>query len=479
MSANFRDDPCIALKQTVMANILQLIREEACRIPHPALRAGQRTSSWLREFSAAIPKKAGLKQFGYSLADQALVVGGTFLVNVILARTQTKEEYGMFALSYSLFTFLSGLHNAAILEPYTVYGSGRHRERFPEYFRLMAKSNVAVGLLLTASLVAACLVFRSVVPQLVSGALAGLALTVGILLSGSFLRRVFYMQRRAALAAGGSLAFFLTVLGGLWFASRAQVLNSFSAYVVLAMGWIVAGGILAGKLPMEKLRQTFLDHVPGYWREHFKYTKWVFASAFAVQLSTQSYYWLVAGILSVRDVANLRAMYLLIAPVDQLYIALNYLVLPALASHYAAKRMGTFLALSARLGVVTVGITAVFALMVRLVGRRLMHLLYAGRFDGVAPLLYLLALLPLLMGIGNTINDALKAAEKPKLVFYAYLASGAATFVIGVPLVIRYGLLGAVMGVLSSAAAYTCALVVESLCAFRGEKRIWASAAGE
>jgi O-antigen/teichoic acid export membrane protein len=105
--------------------------------------------------------------------------------------------------------------------------------------------------------------------------------------------------------------------------------------------------------------------------------------------------------------------------------------------------------------------------------------LYAGRFDNLAPLLYLLALLPLLMGIGNTINDALKAAERPKLVFYAYLASGAATFVVGVPMVIRYGLLGAVMGVLSSAAAYTCALIIGFLTVFHGETRIAASVAGD
>ncbi len=70
-----------------------------------------------------------VRQAGFSIADQALFVGGTFLANVMLARTQTKEEYGMFVLSYSVFTFLTGLHNASILEPYTVYGSGRYCNR--------------------------------------------------------------------------------------------------------------------------------------------------------------------------------------------------------------------------------------------------------------------------------------------------------------------------------------------------------------
>src|SRR5437879_5981203 len=78
-----------------------------------------------------------LNQAAFSITDQALSVGGMFLANVALARAQTKEEYGMFALSYSVFTFLAGLHNASVLEPYTVYGSGRYHQSFPEYERLL------------------------------------------------------------------------------------------------------------------------------------------------------------------------------------------------------------------------------------------------------------------------------------------------------------------------------------------------------
>ncbi|MGA9814780.1 MAG: hypothetical protein WBQ64_18495, partial [Terriglobales bacterium] len=48
----------------------------------------------------------------YSIADQGFAVGGMFLANVALARVRSKEEYGAFALCYSVFTFLAGLHNA-------------------------------------------------------------------------------------------------------------------------------------------------------------------------------------------------------------------------------------------------------------------------------------------------------------------------------------------------------------------------------
>ena len=71
-----------------------------------------------------------------------------------------------------------------------------------------------------------------------------------------------------------------------------------------------------------------------------------------------------------------------------------------------------------------------------------------------------LSLLPLVMGIGNTMNDALKAAEEPRFVFYAYLCSGAVTFLAGIPLVRQFGLRGAVFGLLLSAIAYSCTLAI-------------------
>ncbi len=57
-------------------------------------------------------------------------------------------------------------------------------------------------------------------------------------------------------------------------------------------------------------------------------------------------------------------------------------------------------------------------------------------------------------------NAALKAAESPRLVFWAYVASGAVTFVAGVPLVVRFGVRGAAYGMLLSGISYTAALGV-------------------
>src|SRR5216683_2291526 len=89
--------------------------------------------------------------------------------------------------------------------------------------------------------------------------------------------------------------------------------------------------------------------------------------------------------------------------------------------------------------------------------------------DGLASLAGTLALLPVVMGIGNTMNAALKSIEKPQAVFYAYVTSGVATFLVGIPLVTRLGLRGVVYGMLASAGAYTVALGIAFLAAIHAE----------
>jgi O-antigen/teichoic acid export membrane protein len=441
-----------------MGNVPQLNTDETLGVPRPLVNEIEQTNGWLRSVVSALPAASRVVPVAYSFADQALAVGATFLANVMLARTQTKEEYGMFALSYSLFTFLSGLHNSALLEPFTVYASGRYRNRFSDYLRLMVRMNAFVGLLLSMVVLLVCLLLYWAAPQYASRALLGLGLTAGVLLSGSFLRRVFYLRRQPAFAAQASLICFVTVACALLLVAKAHLLNGFSVFIILALGWIAAGFGLGGKLALAPSRPSFLDLEPGYWREHWKYSRWVLSTALVFQLTSQGYYWIVAGFVSIKEVAGLRAMQMVVGPIDQVFIAISFLVLPALAARYASNRVGSFLAFSKRYAMAVVTATALFALAVRIMGKPVMHWLYKGKFDDLASMLYLLAFLPLVMGIGNTMNDALKATEHPKMVFYAYLCSGAATLLGGIPLVIHFGLPGAIYGMFLSATAYTGAL---------------------
>jgi O-antigen/teichoic acid export membrane protein len=412
-----------------------------------------------------------LSEMAYSFADQALSVGGMFLANVTLARTQSKEEYGLFALCYSIYLFLAGLHSAAVVEPYTVFGSGRYRSDGTAYLRLMARSNLLAGVASSALLLLACAALRLFAPEKMPKALLGMGLAIAFLLNGIFLRRALYVQGRAGQAAKASLIFFVTVTGGVWLAKATGRLDGFTVFVILALGWIAASLGTAKQFLRSNEKEERITLAANYWREHWGYARWSLSTAFLAQLVLQGYYWLTAGLLSVRDVADLRAMTILIAPVEQIFIALNYLVLPRLAAIHDAGQRQEFLRLWKRYALAILSVTSAFVLGARLTGLQVMRFVYAGKFDGLFPLLTLLAFLPLVMGVGHTINAALKAMERPKLVFYGYVSSGVMGAIVGVPLVARFGVRGAVYGILLAGLAYTGALGVGFLAALRNEEK--------
>jgi O-antigen/teichoic acid export membrane protein len=401
-----------------------------------------------------------IQQAVFSIADQGFSVGGMFLVNVALARTQSKEEYGVFALSYSVFTFLAGLHNAIILEPYTVYGSGRYRDRFSSYVGLLCRSNFLLAFAATAVLLLAWGILTRALPAVPVRSVLGMALSCGVLLTALFVRRTFYLRRRPDLAARFSVMFFLACLMQLWAFVHAGRLDGFYAFAIAGVSWCIAAVFVARELPVGLEAKAFLNLEPTYWRQHWNYSRWVVVTALVFQLTTQGYYWLSGGLLSVKEVGNLKSMLNLVVPIDQVFTAMNLLILPAMCEGFATNRVVGVLRIWRVYGASWFGVTCAFAGLVNLFGKPLMHLLYNGRFDDIAALLRVLAFLPVVMGVGHTINGALKAAEKPNLVFYAYAFSGAVTFLVGWPLVVRLGLAGAVYGLLLSGAAYTLALAI-------------------
>lgn len=397
-------------------------------------------------------------QVGFSIADQGFSVGGMFLVSIALARTQTKEEYGIFALSYSVFTFLAGLHNAAILEAYTIYGSGRYRQRFPAYAWLLWRRNLLIALAAAASVTFLWGALAWTAPAMASRTVLGLGMTCGVFLTASFVRRTFYMRGRPELAARYSAVYFVLCAGLLWLTLRFGVLNGFYAFAIAAVAWSVAMLSVTQELPKKAEGTGFLEGEPKYWTEHWKYSRWVLVTAFVFQLTTQAYYWLAAGYLSAKEVADLRAMYNVVTPAEQLFGAVTLLVLPILSQRYATRQMAGVVPLWKGYCAGWFIVTGAFAGLVNIFARPLMHALYNGKFDDLASLVGILAVLPVVMGVGNTMNAALKAIEKPQAVFYAYIASGMATVLVGIPLVIHLGLRGAVYGMLVSGGAYTLAL---------------------
>src|SRR5437879_1887053 len=54
---------------------------------------------------------------GLAIVDQGLISGSNFLLGILLARWLVPEQYGAYALAFSLFLLLSFLYHSMLLEP--------------------------------------------------------------------------------------------------------------------------------------------------------------------------------------------------------------------------------------------------------------------------------------------------------------------------------------------------------------------------
>ena len=394
------------------------------------------------------------------LVDQALQVSGMFLTNLILARTQSKEEYGAFVLCYSFFILITSVHNGAILEAYTVYGAGRFRHSFAEYSKLILRANVRVGLGLGFALLMIGLSARAAGYPSLAGSLVGLSFAALPALSSAVIRRGLYVADKIAVSARMSAVYSVLLVGGLILLAVTNRLNGMSVFILLGVAWWIVVGLFFIAWADGASGQTFLIQNPSYWREHWRYSKWVLASTAVQQVTLQAYYWITAAVLSSREVADLRALHLLVLPMDQVLSVLFLVFMPLLARAFDEANGVQFRHIWKTYWTTIVIVTAGFAFVLSNVGTMVARMVYGSKFENVIGLLPLLALLPLLMGVGGAMNDALKAGQRPKSIFRAYVVGAVFTVLVGIPITAKFGLLGAVLGMIISALTYMLAMMI-------------------
>lgn len=377
----------------------------------------------------------------------------------MLARAASKLEYGSFALLYSVFTFLSGLHNAAILEAYTVYGAGKYGEERLGYRNFILTAHFRFCLAITGLLaVAATLLFRSG-DHTNATTVAGLAFAITFLLSATFFRRTYYLNWESLRVATMAVLMFVAVCVGLALLRTFDCLNGFSVFLTLGSAALLAGTFFFRHYPYRR-HPAFLTAIPNYWREHWGYAKWVMATAVVFQFTNQGYLWLVGAFLSVEEVGELRAAQNITLPMLLAFSSASHVVMPIMAKRFNQDGMAGVIPFFWRTLALMTGLGLGSTLLLWAAGKPIMDLVYSGKYTDAAGLLYVLGLVAVALAIGNVLNDALKASLNPKAVFKGYIAGSVTTLLLGVPLVLKGGLMGAAWGMLVSAIAYGTTLAM-------------------
>lgn len=384
-----------------------------------------------------------------SLVDQAFTSGVGLVASIALARWMSPADYGAFAVAFAAYLFLTVFHNALLLEPTSVIGPARHPQELLPYFRAQLRVHGILVWPLTGIALIAALVFWRITPASpLPGALAGGGVALPVLLLLWLARRMCYVLQEPSVAVIGSAVYFalsLAALLALHFLNRVTPANSF---LVLGLTSLLGASVIFLRVGLARASKTVQPIVLGrqVLLENWKYGRWLVGSALFYAIATSTPTFFVAGALSLDSAGVLRAMQIPSLVMTQIIASIGLLILPELSYDFGSGRLSTLRRKAIFVGM-ALGITALlFTLLLALTDAPVEHLLFNGKYARFAPMIPLLALVPVVNGFGTGYSMALRACQKPHYDLISNAIAAIVSVVSTILVVRHFGVFGAAAG---------------------------------
>jgi O-antigen/teichoic acid export membrane protein len=398
---------------------------------------------------------------GLAVTDQALFAGAQFALNILLARWLSPGGYGAFAVAYAVFGLASAVYSAILLEPMTVFGSGKHYEKRKSYLAILVRGHWLVTAPAGLLLFGAGLLEERLNSQPVGHALCGLGFALPLILFAWLTRWAFYIELRPGRAALGSALYFCLLLVFVSGLHAEQMLSP--AYAILAMG---AAAVLTAGFQLSSLHSLWAAKLgslsfSSVAFEHWDYGRWSVSSAFAAWVSWNIYYFVLPLSIGLAAAGTLKALLNLATPATHSLVALGALLLPLVVRH--RERGGLSLMRQTVRHVIAIFLAGalVYVAVLWTFRVQILKLLYGGKYlehSGLPVLL--VGLIPLATVFGVVLGSALRACLYPNRVFGGYLAAGITAVSVGVWFAFSWGVVGALTGYLASYATLAIILCI-------------------
>ncbi|MFK4085982.1 hypothetical protein ACI2LF_17855 [Kribbella sp. NPDC020789] len=304
---------------------------------------------------------------GWGLADQALSSLSNLAVGLVVARSSSVADFGVYALAFGGYTIALNVSRAVATEPLSVRHSGSRTPAWERAVRASTATALLVGFL--GLLVALAIALFPGVPS--KGVLIAFAVTMpGLLLQDAW-RWAFFVIGEGQKAFLNDLIWLLAMLaifGGLYLTDTASAFSLTLAWGLGAVIAAVAGRFQAGIAPRRQLIQEWV-------RQNWDLTPKYVGELLAVSGTIQIYMLGITAAAGLVATAGIRGAQVLLGPVNVLNQGIRMISVPeatrALAHSYRRLWLAG-LAISLGVGAGAFAWGAVFLLLPSSVGRELL-----------------------------------------------------------------------------------------------------------
>jgi O-antigen/teichoic acid export membrane protein len=383
-----------------------------------------------------------------SLVDQGLLSFTSFATSVLLGRSCSKAELGLYALGLSIMVISTEFQTAFISTPYMVYSPRLEGHDHRQY-----TGSALIHQLILSMLVSFLLVSGLGVVSLGTGP-KGLADVLRVLVSVTFfvmlkefLRQLCYASLKVKTVLILDSFVTLIQIGGLSLLAFYGVLSAYRSFLVVgaacgltSVGWLILN------------RNIFVLNLKKAWsafRQNWMFIRWLVASHLLWTLVNAFFPWFIAALSGV-EANGIWVACIGVATLGNLIlVGMQNIVGPRIIHAYAhggALEMRSLVLKSAMLFVLAMSVFCVFII---LFGDMAVVLFYGNKYGGNGMLVSAMALNLVVSSATFPFSRGLFAMERADVDFKINMVS-IVMMVLTVYLIRTYGLFGAACGLIAS-----------------------------
>jgi O-antigen/teichoic acid export membrane protein len=394
----------------------------------------------------------------YAAIDQAVISLANFGASILLMRLVSPTELGAYVTGFLAIYFVRAVQNGLVIQPLNALGAVKTEAQFKTYFmsvfiyQMILSSISAAG----AATLGWFLTLRG--NNILGPTISVLSFAFFTWQLQEFLRRTFYTRGEVKNALWISLAANVLRLGLV--VGLAQFRDISGLTGLWAIGWGSALACLVGLWLTRDYFTGHFDNAVGVWIENWRFGRWILGASLADWVVVDLYPIMMAGLISFAATGVYQTLQNLVAPIHVLLRAMDTFVTPIMAKTYDRLGLANFKQ-NLKTVYVVAGLPVLGLLVLVLIFTPQLLIFIEG--ETYLPFtngIYLMAVYYLFLYVNRPLQMAFRAIRKGRQVFMANILAMASMFTVGLWMIHRWGLYGAIGGQALNAFIISAVLLV-------------------
>lgn len=383
-----------------------------------------------------------------TILDQGIVSATNFFASIVIVRSCTKDEFGLYMLGLSIALLAMNTQNSLITSAYIVFSPRLEGDERCRYAGSTLIHEVLLAVAFTLALPVAGLLY------VLGGGSEGLervlfALTLAIsgIMFKEYARQLCFAGLQAFTVFMLDSAVFVLQLGGLIVLALAGGVAADRAL------WVTGGATLLATLGWLSMRRGAF--APD-WRwagsdfgRNWTYCRWIFAMNLAYIGSNQVYPWLLYTFHGPEANGVFGACFNVVFFANPFILGLGNFLGPKAVHAYTSGGVHHMQSVVYKATLFFTVTMTLFCAGMLLFGNWILVLLCGEQYDGNGGTVFILALSQLVWSLTIPVNYALNAVERPDVAFKSLVLALIFTFTAGIWMVAAFGPAGIAGGLLA------------------------------